>query len=76
MKIHVKLMGTLKDRMPPDGAIQLPDDDSTIENALTALKIPVDTVQVFSVNGSIERDLARQLQEGDELSVLPPVGGG
>jgi sulfur carrier protein ThiS len=76
MKIQVKLMGMLKDRLPPDGAIQLPDGDSTIENALAALGIPVGTVQVFSVNGSIERDLARQLQEGDELTVLPPVGGG
>ncbi len=76
MKIHVKLMGTLKDRMPPDGVIQLPDDDSTIGNALAALEITADTVQVFSVNGSIQRDLARQLREGDELTVLPPVGGG
>ncbi len=76
MKIHVKLMGMLKDRTPPEGTIELPDDDATIENALAELEIPVDTVQVFSVNGSIQRDLARRLQEGDELTVVPPVGGG
>ena len=76
MKIHVKLMGMLKDRMPPEGTIELPDDDATIEKALAELEIPVDTVQVFSVNGSIQRDLAKRLQEGDELTVVPPVGGG
>ena len=75
MQIRVKLMGMLQERTPPTGFVDLPDD-ATIEHVLNLLKIPVDSVQVFSVNGSIERDRERPLQESDELTVLPPVGGG
>ena len=75
MKINLKLMGMLKDKCPADGVLQLADG-ATIEDALNALQIPVDSVQVFTVNGQLERDSSRAMNEGDELTVLPPVGGG
>ena len=75
MKIQVKLMGVLKDKNPPDHELELSDGDS-IETALTALDIPIDSVQVFTINGQIVRDRGHALSEGDELTVLPPVGGG
>ncbi len=75
MQIEVKLMGMLREKSPPNGKLDLPDG-ANIENALQALRIPVETVQVFTINGQLERDRSRQLQAGDELSVLPPVGGG
>ena len=75
MKIQLKLMGVLKERSPEGGQLSLPDG-ATIEEALTALEIPGDSVQVFTVNGKLERDRSRVLVESDELSVIPPVGGG
>ncbi|MBP90304.1 MAG: molybdopterin synthase sulfur carrier subunit [Planctomycetaceae bacterium] len=75
MKIQLKLMGVLKDKTPEDGSLELVDG-STVEDTLRALDIDTERVQVFTVNGSLERDRARVLAEGDELSVIPPVGGG
>jgi molybdopterin converting factor small subunit len=75
MKINIKLMGVLKDKTPSDGTLDL-TDGATIADALTALGISSDTVQVCTVNGRLERDLQNPLAAGDELSVVPPVGGG
>ena len=75
MKVQIKLMGMLKDRTPGGGELELPPA-ATIDDVLTALEIDSETIQAFSVNGSIERDKARALSDGDELTVLPPVGGG
>jgi len=75
MKIHVRLMGMLKSRNPENNAIELVDG-ATIEQALIALDIPIDSVQVFTVNGQLVRDRTYRLSADDELSVLPPVGGG
>ena len=75
MIIRIKLMGMLKDRGPADGQLELADG-GTITDALHSLQIPVDSVQVFTVNGNLERDKGRTLSDNDELTVLPPVGGG
>ena len=75
MQITVKLMGMLKDRAPTDGTLEL-SVGATILDVLTALEIEPETVQVFTVNGSLVRDKSHELHEGDELTVLPPVGGG
>lgn len=75
MIVRIKLMGMLKDKSPPDGQLDV-SAGATITDALQAMKIPVDSVQVFTVNGTLERDKSRVLEEDDELTVLPPVGGG
>ena len=75
MKIQLKLMGILKDRTPPDGLLELVEG-SRIEDVLRELTIDVKSIQVITVNGSLERDRTRVLEDGDELSVIPPVGGG
>ena len=75
MRIRIKLMGMLKDRAPADGQLEL-DDGGTITDALQHLEIPVDSVQVFTVNVNLELDKCRELSDDDELTVLPPVGGG
>jgi molybdopterin converting factor small subunit len=75
MKIHIKLMGVLKDKTPADGTLDLADG-ATIEEALRVLDISTETVQVCTVNGTLERNLQRRLAADDELSVVPPVGGG
>lgn len=74
MKIQVKLMGMLKEKAPDDG-LQLADGAS-IGDALDALGIDRESVHVFTINGQLVRDKARVLADGEELTVLPPVGGG
>ncbi len=75
MEIRVKLMGVLKPKSPDNGKLELADA-ATIDDALRALDIAAASVQVFTVNGQLVRDRSRVLSAGDELSVLPPVGGG
>ena len=75
MQIRLKLMGVIKDKTPADGLLELPDG-ATIEDALVRLDIPVESVQTFTINGQLERDRNRTLTADDELTVLPPVGGG
>ncbi len=64
------------------------DSDGTkatieVENGLTVtelieqLQIPKEMAQLVLVNGvNIEGEYSRTLQEGDTLSVFPPVAGG
>ncbi len=75
MIIRLKLMGVIKDRTPEGGALEIADG-ATITDVLAALDIAADSVQTFTVNGRLERDRSRTLADGDELSILPPVGGG
>ncbi len=75
MHICVRLMGLLKERTPRDGQLELPEP-ATIRDALAALQIPRESVQVCTVNGRIVHDRSYTLRDGDELLVLPPVGGG
>jgi sulfur carrier protein ThiS len=75
MQIRLKLMGMLKARMPPRGALEVADG-ATIDDVLRALEIAPQTVRVFTVNGQFERDRTRVLAANDELAAIPPVGGG
>ena len=75
MKIQVKLMGVLKEKTPVDGQLQLPES-ATVATALETLEITADNVQVLTINGSMMRNHGKALCEGDQLTVIPPVGGG
>jgi len=75
MQIRVKLMGTLKARTPPGGTLEVPDG-ATIDDVLRALSIESPALRVFTVNGQFERDRNRVLAADDELTAVPPVGGG
>ena len=75
MQVRVKLMGVFKEKTPDGGLIELPEG-ATIEKALAELKIPVERVHTVLVNSAMDRDLKRQLNADDELTVLAPVGGG
>ena len=75
MQVRVKLMGVLKAKSPEGDKLELPDG-STVRQALVVLDISTDRVHVFSINGTLERNLDRRLEPNDELTVLAPVGGG
>ena len=75
MRIRLKLMGTLKARTPVGGVLEVADG-ATIEDVLRALDIAPQRLRVFTVNGQFERDSRRALAPNDELTVIPPVGGG
>lgn len=74
MKVRLKLMGMLKAKIP-DTELECAEG-ATIKDVLTLLEVPPESVQVFTVNGNLERDPSRSLSDGDELSIIPPVGGG
>jgi molybdopterin converting factor small subunit len=75
MQIRLKLMGMLKARTPPGGALEVADG-ATIDDVLRALEITSPAIRVFTVNGQFERDRSRVLAANDELAAIPPVGGG
>lgn len=75
MRIRLKLMGTLKSKTPAGGVLEVADG-ATIDDVLRALGITSQTLRVFTVNGQFERDRSRALAVDDELTVIPPVGGG
>jgi sulfur carrier protein ThiS len=75
MRIRLKLMGMLKARTPEGGALEVADG-ATIGDALHALGLAPQATHVVTVNGRVERDRQRVLAPDDELTVIPPVGGG
>ena len=75
MQIRLKLMGMLKAKTPPGGALEVADG-ATIDDVLRALEIAPKAIRVFTVNGQFERDRSRVLAANDELAGIPPVGGG
>lgn len=75
MQVRLKLMGTLKGKTPPGGVLEVADG-ATIDDVLRALGIASPTLRVFTVNGQFERDRGRVLAADDELTAIPPVGGG
>ena len=81
MNIQVKLMGTLRKKSPP-GATSLGvapleiEPGTSISAVLDQLGLRSGNIHLVLVNGTMERDKARPLAEGDELVVFPPVAGG
>jgi molybdopterin converting factor small subunit len=80
MKVQVKLMATLRSKLPPDtkgGTVQLDlDQGATVQTVLDRLDIGSGLVHVVMVNDAMETDRSRPLADGDSLVILPPVAGG
>ena len=75
MQIRVNLMGGLKAQSPKNNTIELPEG-STIDDLLAALDVDPAFVQTVMVNSKPQKDRSRVLAADDELTLLPPVGGG
>jgi molybdopterin converting factor small subunit len=80
MKVQVKLMASLRSKLPPDakgGVVQLDlGPGATVADVLNQLNIASSHVHVVMVNDAMETDRQRPLAEGDVLVILPPVAGG
>lgn len=80
MKVHVKLMATLRSKLPPGakgGAAEMDvPEGQTVGGLLESLGIVASTIHLSMVNGAMEPDRSRVLKEGDEVTAFPPVAGG
>ena len=75
MQIRVNMMGGLKP-MTPDGGRLDAEDGATIEQVLEQLGVEAKQVQIVMHNGKPQANRLTTLAADDEITVLPPVGGG
>lgn len=80
MQVQVKLMASLRSKLPPDAAAGVArlemETGTSVTSVLEKLGIPAGHVHLVMVNGAMELDRNRLLVEGDEMTVFPPVAGG
>jgi len=83
MQITIKLYAMLSDYLPPGAVrnvstLELEDND-TVDNVITRLRLPRDLVHLVLVNGTYvtpEQRIEQTLNEQDTLAIWPPVAGG
>lgn len=79
MQIEVKLFATLRDYLPKGSSrfsCKMEVDDGTrVQDILSRLKIPEEMPKIILING-IHGKREQALQDGDVLSIFPPVAGG
>jgi len=78
MKITIRLFTVLQKYLPPDArgrATVAVQDGATVQQALEQLGIPGDIALILLVNGR-QKKAGDILQDGDELTVFPPIAGG
>lgn len=79
MTVKVRLYATLRRYMPSvelgkSVEIQVPDG-ATVGVLLDVLSIPRDEMRTCYVAG-LYRGIEHPLQEGDDVALFPPIGGG
>jgi sulfur carrier protein ThiS len=77
MQVKVVLFGMLRERLAKETrgrlVVELPEP-AAIADLVAALGITVPVV--CSLNGVVERDFSRALNDGDEAQLFQPAGGG
>jgi len=74
MRITVRLFATLSRGRPGEEALEV-DQDATVLQVMKRLGVPEGEVVLIFVNGRHAKpDL--HLTEGDEVALVPPIGGG
>jgi molybdopterin converting factor small subunit len=80
MRIHVKMMGALRSKLPAGSQGNIANLDlesgAAIATALEKLGLSIGQVHLVMVNGEMDHDKTRTLKEGDEVTLFPPVAGG
>lgn len=74
MQVNVKLFATLREGRFKAKTAEL-QENSSILDVIKKYDLPIDEVAICLVNG---RDAENEhvLQNGDTVSIFPPVGGG
>lgn len=84
MRIHVRLFASLRDRFPSGdrgrGEIEL-DDHASLADLIERLEIPDPLAQMVLVDGlqeprGREERARRILEDGQTVSIFPPIAGG
>ena len=79
MKVEVRLFANLAKLLPPGSqnkrATMTVKKGTTIDELLEKLKLPSKITNVVMVNG-VSKSRESQLEEGDVISVFPPIAGG
>ncbi|GIW45793.1 MAG: hypothetical protein KatS3mg077_3075 [Candidatus Binatia bacterium] len=78
MQIRVKLHASLRKYLPRDAVedtvlLELPAG-ATVAEAVSALGIPSGHAKIAMIDGA-QADLGTVLQEGQQLSLFPPLAG-
>jgi len=79
MKVEVRLFANLAKLLPPGSqkkrATVTVKKGTTVIDLLDKLKIPMRVTNIVMVNG-VNKDKETELEEGDVVSVFPPIAGG
>ncbi len=79
MKVEIRLFANLAKLLPPGSqnkrAAITVKKETTVDELLEKLNIPSQITNVVMVNG-VHKARETQLQEGDVISVFPPIAGG
>jgi molybdopterin converting factor small subunit len=80
MRIRIKVMGALQSKLPSGSkgnTAQLDlETGATVATALERLGLSTSQVHLVMVNGEMDHDKNRKLNERDEVTLFPPVAGG
>jgi sulfur carrier protein len=74
MDVDIRLFASLKKHQPQDGKVRLAGG-SRVSDLLDVLGISMDDVGILMVNRADGR-FDQQLQNGDVVTLIPPIGGG
>lgn len=74
MQVNVKLFATLREGRFKQETTEL-ERDSRVLDVLKKYDLPLEEVAICLVNGR-DADNEHVLQNGDTVSLFPPVGGG
>jgi sulfur carrier protein len=74
MDVEIRLFESLKKHQPEGVKVRL-TEGSRVTDLLDALGISMDDVGILIVNRSDGR-FDQQLQAGDVVTLIPPIGGG
>ena len=74
MKIELRLFATLREKRQKVTTLEVPEGTSA-EELVDSLEIPQSEIAILMINGRHSK-LNAILQDGDVISLFPPVGGG